>query len=97
MKFYEKIEDFLEDTSFKQWVLKEDVVQDKFWQEWIASNPSKVELLRQAKTILLELDASTSNWTKRGKKRHFWPFKIGLKFLTKREEVQKSIPTNLIQ
>lgn len=67
MKFYEKIEDFLEDTSFKQWVLKEDGVQDKFWQEWIASNPSKVELLSQAKTILLELDVSTSNWTKKGK------------------------------
>ncbi|GAB3007662.1 FecR family protein [Cyclobacterium sediminis] len=71
MKFYEKIEDFLEDTSFRQWVLKEDVAQDKFWQEWIASNPSKIELLSQAKTILLELDASTSNWTKKGKENTF--------------------------
>lgn len=71
MKFYEKIEDFLEDTSFKHWVLKEDVAQDKFWQEWIASNPSKVELLRQAKTILLELEGSTSAWTKKGKEDTF--------------------------
>ena len=75
MKFYEKIEDFLEDTSFKQWVLKEDVAQDKFWQEWIASNPSKVELLRQAKTILLELEGSTSAWTKKGKEGTFLAIK----------------------
>lgn len=75
MKFYEKIEDFLEDTSFKQWVLKEDVAQDKFWQEWIASNPSKAELLRQAKTILLELEGSTSAWTKKGKEDTFLAIK----------------------
>ena len=71
MKSYENIQDFLEDDSFKQWVLRGDAEQDKYWLEWLNLHPSKAELLGQAKTILLELDSSSKKWTEKGKKRTF--------------------------
>ncbi|GEO21456.1 FecR family protein [Cyclobacterium qasimii] len=75
MKSYEKIDDFLEDESFKQWVLNNDAEQAIFWQDWLNANPTQVELLGQAKTILLELDASALKWKESRKKKTFLAIK----------------------
>ncbi|EPR69623.1 hypothetical protein [Cyclobacterium qasimii] len=78
MKSYEKIDDFLEDESFKQWVLNNDAEQAIFWQDWLNANPTQVELLGQAKTILLELDASALKWKESRKKKLSWRSKTRL-------------------
>lgn len=62
MKTYEKLEDFLEDKSFKQWVLQNDPVEKEYWLEWLSAHPSQAEVVTQAKTILLELDAAEESW-----------------------------------
>lgn len=62
MKSYNQLEDFLEDKSFKQWVLYNDPVQQAYWLKWLGMNPSHVELVSQAQTILLELNSLGTNW-----------------------------------
>lgn len=62
MKSYDKIEDYLEDKSFKDWVLKADPNQEAFWQNWQINHPDKKEVLMQAKTILLETDFLGQDW-----------------------------------
>lgn len=79
MKSYEKIDDFLEDKSFKQWVLNGDAEQDKYWKAWIAAHPSSAELLGQAKTILLELDASAKKWEPQRQEKAFLAIKDKIK------------------
>ena len=85
MKSYEKIEDFLEDNSFRQWVLKEDIEQGKYWQDWLDAHPSRLELFGQAKTILLELDTSCREWPIKRKERAF---------LNIKEKIQSSGKSN---
>jgi len=62
MKSYHQLEDLLGNKSFKDWVLKGDSSQQAYWEEWQAAHPDKVEMLWQAKTILLELDGSGHTW-----------------------------------
>lgn len=62
MKTYHQIEEFLEDKSFKDWVLQNDPIQHAYWKNWPVENPDKAEMLSQAKTILLELDSPGSRW-----------------------------------
>lgn len=68
MKTYHQIEEFLEDKSFKEWVLKDDPIQQAYWKNWQVENPDKVEMLSQAKTILLELDSPGSRWEEKRQK-----------------------------
>lgn len=71
MKTYDQIEEFFNDKSFRDWVLNDSPVEREFWQRWQAANPDKEEVLLQAKTILLELDADGSNWEEKRKSRLF--------------------------
>jgi len=52
-KKYTIIQDFLEDTSFKNWVFKTELADVNFWNTWIDSNPGMQPLTAQAKDILI--------------------------------------------
>ena len=47
-----KLEDFLSDEDFKQWVIEPDADRNHFWQSWIASNPEKKYIVYQAVEII---------------------------------------------
>ncbi len=49
------VQQFLEDPSFREWVLRPDFESDQFWGHWISANPDKVQILDEAKNLLLEL------------------------------------------
>jgi transmembrane sensor len=65
MNSYHQLEELLANKSFKDWVLKGDSSQQAYWEEWQAGHPDRVELLLQAKTILLELDSTHQTWEDR--------------------------------
>jgi ferric-dicitrate binding protein FerR (iron transport regulator) len=52
-KEYKNINDFLEDASFKNWVLQNNGTDINFWEFWIANNPDKEELVDKAKDLIL--------------------------------------------
>lgn len=52
-KNYNTIEDFLLDESFNNWVKATRLTDVDFWEEWIAYNPHKKELVYEAKDIIL--------------------------------------------
>ena len=52
-KEYKNINDFLEDASFKNWVLQNNGTDINFWEFWIANNPYKEELVDKAKDLIL--------------------------------------------
>ena len=49
------LEDFVLDKKFRQWVLTPDQEINLFWEHWINQYPEKVELLKEARTLLLQL------------------------------------------
>ncbi|MFY0254635.1 FecR family protein [Chitinophaga sp. 30R24] len=60
MKFREfTISDFLEEPSFRSWVLENDVHAAAFWEEWMQHNPDKVDTVRQARQWLQVLGSAT--------------------------------------
>ncbi|MFT4575715.1 MAG: transmembrane sensor [Polaribacter sp.] len=52
-KNYNTIEDFLLDESFNNWSKENRLTDVDFWDEWIAYNPEKKELVNEAKDIIL--------------------------------------------
>lgn len=62
MKSYHQLEELLANKSFKDWVLKGDSSHQAYWEKWQAEHPDNVEMLLQAKTILLELDSVDQTW-----------------------------------
>jgi transmembrane sensor len=52
-KNYNTINNFLEDASFKNWVLQNNGTDINFWEFWIANNPDKDELVNKAKDLIL--------------------------------------------
>lgn len=52
-KKYTTINDFLEDESFKNWVLQNNGTDINFWDFWILNNPDKKELVNKAKDLVL--------------------------------------------
>lgn len=52
-KKYTTINDFLEDTSFKNWALQNNGTDINFWEFWIANNPDKASLVNKAKELVL--------------------------------------------
>lgn len=52
------LEDFTFDAFFKEWVLYPTPEHDEFWMQWMKSNPSKIELLDEAKEMVLVLNRS---------------------------------------
>jgi len=52
-KKYNTIEDFLVDESFNNWVKATRLADVDFWEEWIAYNPHKKDLVYEAKDIII--------------------------------------------
>ena len=52
-KEYNSINDFLDDTSFKNWVHQNNGTDVGFWDFWIENNPDKKELVKTAKDLVL--------------------------------------------
>ncbi len=50
---YTKIQDFLDDDSFVQWVLAGR--NDAYWRQFLAEHPQHSELVRQSKSIILDI------------------------------------------
>ena len=51
-----KLEDFLADPEFKNWVLKPNPASNVFWKKWLAVNPTSKETVFAAKEIILSLN-----------------------------------------
>ena len=54
-----KIEDFVSDEYFRQWVLKPSPKNKKFWTEWLERNPSKKNEIEQSKKIVSQFEFNT--------------------------------------
>ncbi|WBX74597.1 FecR domain-containing protein [Tenacibaculum pacificus] len=52
-KLYNNIDDFLKDTSFKNWALNSKLSDVSFWQYWLINNPDKKEIAEEAKAIII--------------------------------------------
>ncbi|MFS4454716.1 hypothetical protein [Maribacter sp. 2304DJ31-5] len=51
----DKLEDFLSNTEFRDWILNPTAAQRAFWTEWIAQNPCKGEMIAIAKEVIYTL------------------------------------------
>ena len=52
-KTFNIITDFIEDPSFVNWVKKEKLSDETFWEYWLENNPDKREIVEEAKDIVL--------------------------------------------
>jgi ferric-dicitrate binding protein FerR (iron transport regulator) len=50
---YSKLEDFLEDDSFRKWVYEADQTSAQQWEDWLKQYPEKFELINHSREILL--------------------------------------------
>lgn len=50
---YLKIEDFINDSSFVNWVNKKQMADVEFWNQWILENPNKKQLAYDARDIVI--------------------------------------------
>lgn len=86
-KKYQTIDDFLGDSSFKEWVYSGK--KNEQWDEWISRNGNLVELLEQAKLYLMAMkvnepvitenevkEALSHTWEKIYQKENVWYFGI---------------------
>src|SRR3712207_506062 len=56
MKYnYATLQDFLLDTHFLDWVYTGDSELETYWANWLAANPDKHLLLKQAQQMALDL------------------------------------------
>ncbi|MFD2243790.1 FecR family protein [Flectobacillus roseus] len=82
-KKYQTIDDFLSDSSFKEWVYSGK--KNEQWDEWISRNGNLVELLEQAKLYLMAMkvnepvitenevnEALSHTWEKIYQKENVW-------------------------
>jgi len=59
---FNQVEDFLDDHSFREWVLNEANQRNLFWETWTRKNPEKSAVFLEAKEILLALGNQVSEW-----------------------------------
>jgi hypothetical protein len=50
-----RVEDFVLDHNFKEWVLHRRNAHNAFWELWIAENNDKYEVIKEARQIVLIL------------------------------------------
>lgn len=50
-------EDFVLDPSFRKWVMQPNAVSNLFWEDLLAKNPSKYKAAKEARKIILKLNA----------------------------------------
>tara|TARA_R110002096_G_scaffold164411_5_gene332291 strand:- start:2121 stop:3179 length:1059 start_codon:yes stop_codon:yes gene_type:complete len=62
MNDFNAIDDFIDDTSFRNWVLRNDAESGLSWNKWLTENPEKLEVFNEAKAVLLELDLPGNDW-----------------------------------
>lgn len=48
-------EDFVLDKEFRDWVLEPDNESNKYWQEWMETNPDKVDIIKSAIALIQNL------------------------------------------
>ncbi len=61
MKYEEyKIEDFLISSEFINWVTEPTVESNLFWQKWLESNREKIEMINQAREIIMAFQMKQS-------------------------------------
>jgi len=49
------IDDLIASESFQAWIIKKDVEEELYWNQWIGENPSRIEWVAMARTIILAL------------------------------------------
>jgi ferric-dicitrate binding protein FerR (iron transport regulator) len=54
------MEDLVFSRSFRNWVLNRESSETGFWENWIARNPDKAELVRYAKAVIYALHLNTA-------------------------------------
>lgn len=54
-----KVEDFLADEEFKQWVLSPDQKRNQFWSSWLKAHPEKEPTILLAREIILSIKFKT--------------------------------------
>lgn len=54
-KEYNKLEDFVLDDSFREYVTQSNSVSVNYWQEWIANHPEEEASVSRAKEVLITL------------------------------------------
>lgn len=52
-KPYHNIDDFLKDSSFRNWALNSKLTDVTYWKHWLINNSDKKEIVEQAKTIII--------------------------------------------
>lgn len=53
---FNDIEDFLTDESFRNWVNEPTPELDVHWEQWLAANPTKIDLVNQSREIVQSLN-----------------------------------------
>jgi transmembrane sensor len=51
-----KLEDFLLDKQFIEWVSQQDREADRFWENWVKSNPHQLDNVLKAREIILSME-----------------------------------------
>jgi len=62
-KEYNKIEEFVNDPSFINWVNKSQLTDVKFWEHWMYQNPDRKQLVLDAQDIVLGLSFKKATLT----------------------------------
>ncbi len=58
---YYTVNDFVDDASFRNYVLRKDAADGTFWAQWIDENRPKKELIAEAEKLILLFAAQTSS------------------------------------
>ncbi|QDH79618.1 DUF4974 domain-containing protein [Echinicola soli] len=66
-KKYQDIADFLEDHTFRDWVMHEGSVYRQKWEAFLADHPEMKPEVEMARTVILELSRDQMGWDKKGK------------------------------
>ena len=49
------VEEFVQDAYFRKWSLGELSPNDTFWENWLKSNPEKITIIEEAKSLVIAL------------------------------------------
>lgn len=52
------LDDFVIDPFFREWVLFPEIIHEEFWSDWKKGNPSKINLVEEARNMVLNLEKS---------------------------------------
>ena len=54
------VEEFMQDSYFRQWALNELMPEDVFWENWVNSNHDKLPIIEEAKSLVIALKIKDS-------------------------------------